>query len=35
MMTFPAANAIYRREFGEDLPILTGEVRQVMGLNYS
>ena len=23
-------NAIYRREFGEDLPILTGEVRQVM-----
>jgi hypothetical protein len=23
-------NAIYRREFGEDLPLLTGEVRQVM-----
>ena len=23
-------NAIYRREYGEDLPILTGEVRQVM-----
>jgi hypothetical protein len=23
-------NTIYRREFGEDLPILTGEVRQVM-----
>lgn len=23
-------NAIYRREFGEDLPILTGEVREVM-----
>lgn len=23
-------NAIYRREFGSDLPILTGEVRQVM-----
>jgi len=23
-------NAIFRREFGEDLPILTGEVRQVM-----
>lgn len=23
-------NAIYRREFGKDLPILTGEVRQVM-----
>ena len=23
-------NAVYRREFGEDLPLLTGEVRQVM-----